>query len=97
VPARDLAHQGQPQSRAGAGVAPEAPEGTEHVLALGVRNAGPVVQHRQLGMAVRGADARLDRGRAVALGIVHEVADQAAKQPGSPRTTTGCPSTATSS
>jgi hypothetical protein len=48
-------------------------------------------------MAVRGADARLDRGRAVALGIVHEVADQAAKQPGSPRTTTGCPSTATSS
>src|SRR4030095_13164952 len=72
VPARDLAHQGQPQSRPRADVAAEATERAEHVLALGVGNAGPVVQDGQLGVAVRVTDARLHRRSAVALGIVHE-------------------------
>src|SRR4030095_16546965 len=76
VPARDLAHQGQPQSRPRAGVAAEATERAEHVLALRAGNAGPVAQGGQTGVADRVTDARLYRRSAVALGIVHEIADQ---------------------
>src|SRR3989442_7274046 len=79
VSARDLAHQGQPQSRPCAPpTAREPVERPEHTLALRVRNARPMVADGELRLALGAAHAHFDGRCAVARRVLQEVPDHPA-------------------
>ena len=84
----DLTHQGQAEAPA-AGVLSGAlgsEEGLEDALDHGRRNAPSMVAHgddnRRAGDRVTVGQRNLDRRRAVFQGVVDQIADQPAKQPG---------------
>src|SRR5262249_51523321 len=80
VPARDLAHQRQPQSGPGIVRGPREPvKWAEDALALGLGDPGPVIAHAQLRAAAFGAaHAHLEWRRAVSPRVLQEIADHPA-------------------
>src|SRR5437868_15092114 len=76
--ARDLAHDGEAEPRAGARRAGHAIEALEHTLALGRRNAGAVVLDLEKGMRAVAAGAHGDAAAALRIldRVVHQIRER---------------------
>src|SRR5690606_40323163 len=80
---RDLPHKGQPEAPAAGSLSPagRAIERLEHALALSIGNAVAMIAHRKFHGFACPAHLRVERRRAVALSILHEVAHHPREKP----------------